>query len=248
MPAVKKTGTLPDIDSFNFTPGRIIAKKYEIISLLGAGWEGEVYKIVETRTGIERAAKFFFPKRNIKDSAAKFYAKKLHKLRQCPILIQYHHQETITFRNQPITCLISEFVDGDMLSDFVARQPGKRLSVYEGLHLLHAIASGMDCIHRHREYHGDLHDGNVMIKRRGLEFDIKILDLFYMTSAKSELIQTDVNDMVRIFYDCIGGAKHYAKHPPQVKDICNGLKQTLIRKKFRTAGQLQRYLENMEWD
>jgi len=54
--------------------------------------------------------------------------------------------------------------------------------------------------------------------------------------------------MVRIFYDCLGGAKHYAKQPPQVKDVCNGLKRTLILNKFKTAGQLQRYLENIEWD
>ncbi len=243
-----KKSPLPDIDSFDFLPGRVIARKYEIIGLLGAGWEGEVYKIVEISTGIERAAKFFFPKRNINDKAARFYAKKLHKLHQCPILIQYHHQETITVRTTPITCLISEFVDGEMLSDYIARQPGKRLPVFEALHLLHALASGMDCIHRHNEYHGDLHDGNVMILRRGLGFDIKILDLFHMGSGKRELIQTDVIDLVRIFYDCIGGAKHYAKQPPQVKDICNGLKHTLILKKFRTAGQLQRYLENIEWN
>lgn len=247
MPANKKNA-LPNIDNFGFRPGRVIARKYEIISLLGAGWEGEVYKIVETRSGIERAAKFFFPKRNINDKSAKFYAKKLHKLHQCPILIQYHHQESIVFRNTPITCLISEFVDGEMLSDYIARQPGKRLSVFEGLHLLHAIASGMECVHRHREYHGDLHDGNVMVQRRGLSFDIKLLDLFHMTTGKRELIQIDVVDMVRIFYDCIGGAKHYARQPPQVKDICNGLKRTLILKKFRTAGQLQRYLENIAWD
>lgn len=247
MPA-KKANSLPDIDSFDFRPGRIIARKYEIISLLGAGWEGEVYKIVETRTGIERAAKFFFPKRNVNDRAAKFYAQKLHKLHQCPILIQYHHQETITVRNTPITCLISEFVDGEMLSDYLMRQPGKRLPVFEGLHLLHALASGMDCIHRHKEYHGDLHDGNVMIQRRGLGFDIKILDLFQMGPGKRELIQTDVIDLVRIFYDVIGGAKHYARQPRQVKDICNGLKHSLILKKFSTAGQLQRYLENIDWD
>ncbi len=45
------------VDSFDLTPGRKIAGKYEVLSLLGAGWEGEVYKIREIHTGIERAAK-----------------------------------------------------------------------------------------------------------------------------------------------------------------------------------------------
>ena len=75
---------------FNLPDGRVIAKKYEVLSKLGEGFEGEVYKIREISTGIERAAKLFYPNRNEKDRAVKFNAQKLHKLRQCPILIQYH--------------------------------------------------------------------------------------------------------------------------------------------------------------
>ena len=81
-----------EIETFDLYPGRILARKYEVISLLGTGWEGEVYKVRESATGIERAAKFFFPQRNPRDRTVNFYAKKLHKLRHCPILIQYHTQ------------------------------------------------------------------------------------------------------------------------------------------------------------
>lgn len=49
--------------------------------MLGSGWEGEVYKILETSTGIECAAKLFYPYRNENNCASKFNAKKLHKLR-----------------------------------------------------------------------------------------------------------------------------------------------------------------------
>ena len=42
----------------NLSVGQIIAQKYEIISLLGSGWEGEVYLTREKGTGIERTAKF----------------------------------------------------------------------------------------------------------------------------------------------------------------------------------------------
>ena len=53
--------------------------------------------------------------------------------------------------------------------------------------------------------------------------------------------------MIHIFYEMIGGQKHYAKQPKAVKDIINGLKRTLILKKFRSATQLREYIETMQW-
>ena len=120
--------------TFDLTTGRVIAKKYEVLLKLGSGWEGEVYKILETGTGIERAAKLFYPNRNENDKAAKFYAKILHKLRQCPILIQYHTKERFVFKRVPITVLISEYVEGELLSEFIKKFPGKRLP-----HIRHCI-------------------------------------------------------------------------------------------------------------
>jgi serine/threonine protein kinase len=236
------------ITSFDFPAGRVLAQKYEVVSLLGAGWEGEVYKLRELRTGIERAAKFFFPQRNLRDRAVKFYAKKLHKLRDCPILIQYHTQETVTYRGLPITFLVSEYVEGELLRQFLARQPGKRLTAFQGMHLLHALAAGVESIHHLHEYHGDLHSENVIVRRKGISFDLKLLDMFHWGAPKLENIRDDVCDLIRLFYDAVGGSKHYSKQPPEVKLICCGLKRSLILKKFRTAGQLREYLETMPWD
>ena len=236
------------VDTFGFAPGRVLAGKYEVVSLLGSGWEGEVYRIRERDTGIERTAKFFFPQRNPKDRTALFYAKKLHKLCSCRIVIQYHTRETVVYRGQKVTFLVSDFVEGELLSDFLKRQPGGRLAPFQALHLLHALASGMDCIHRHREYHGDLHPDNVIVQRYGLGFDLKLLDMFHWGGARPENIRDDVCDLVRIFYDAVGGRRHYARQPREVKAICCGLKRSLILSKFRTAGQLKAYLETMEWE
>jgi len=236
------------ITAFNFPSGTILAGKYEIVAQIGTGWGGEVYLLRELSTGIERAAKFWFPHRNPRNRAARFYAKKLHKLRHCPILIQYHTQETITYRELPIHFLISEYVEGELLSDFLARQPGKRVAVFQALHLLHALAMGIERIHNLHEYHGDLHDENVIIRRFGLSFDLKLVDMFHWGAAKPENIHDDVCGLVRIFYDALGGQRHYAKQPPQVKAICCGLKRSLIVKKFRDAGQLRQHLETLQWD
>jgi serine/threonine protein kinase len=245
--ATAKTYKLPSVDSFDFQPGRILARKYEVISKLGGGWEGEVYMVRELKTDIERAAKFFFPQRNIGDRAANFYARKLHRLRHCPIVIQYHTQEMIKYRGIPISFLVSDFVEGELLSEFLARQPGKRLPPFPAMHLLHALAAGIECIHQMREYHGDLHTDNIIIQRYGLGFDLKLLDMFHWGAPRPENIHEDVMDLVRIFYDALGGKKHYARQPQQVKAICRGLKRSLILKNFRTAGQLKEYLENLTW-
>jgi len=236
------------VKDFNLIPGRVLARKYEVIKTLGTGWEGEVYLVRELATGIERAVKLFFPQRNPRDRAAKFYACKLHKLRYCPMVIQYYTQETITFRGFSITLLVSEFVEGELLSDFLARQPGKRLGAFPAIHLLHTLASGIECIHRMKEYHGDLHTDNIIVQRYGLGFDLKLMDFFHWGAPSSENIRDDVVDLVKIFYEAIGGRRHYSRQPPIVKAICRGLKRSLILENFRTAGELREYLETMDWE
>jgi tRNA A-37 threonylcarbamoyl transferase component Bud32 len=105
----------------------------------------------------------------------------------------------------------------------------------------------MESIHNTREYHGDLHAENIIVRRHGISFDLKVLDLFDYGPAKASDIHDDVCDLVRIFYDAIGGKKYYSRHPPEVKAICRGLKRSLILQQYRNAGQLRYYLETMDW-
>ena len=125
----------PRIDSFALPPGRLLAGRYQVSELLGAGWEGEVYSVTERRTGIPRAAKVFFPQRNVRDRTLRAYAKKLNRLRDCPIIIQYHHSEQFVYRGHSVTALISDLVEGELVGDFVRRQPGRRLPAQRRLGL-----------------------------------------------------------------------------------------------------------------
>ena len=236
------------IDAFDFEPGDVLAGKYEIVSHLGRGWEGEVFLVSEIGTGIERAAKFFFPHRNHRNRTLTYYAKKLHRLRHCPILIQYHTRETVDYDGVPVTFVVSEYVEGELLSAFLARQPGKRLDAFQGFHLLHALAAGIESIHHLHEYHGDLHTDNIIVRRAGLGFDVKLVDLYRWRAPKRVNIQDDVCDLIRVFYDALGGRARYANQPPEVKSICCGLKRSLILKKFSTAGELRQRLETMQWE
>ena len=116
--------------TFALRQGRAIGRNYVVDSLLGAGWEGEVYRVLENRTGAARAAKLFFPQRNHRDRAVDFYARKLEQLRDCSLVIRYHHSELIRHRGQPTPVLISEYVEGILLEDLIAHRPGNRLPEY----------------------------------------------------------------------------------------------------------------------
>lgn len=222
--------------------------KYRVVRKLGGGWEGEVFRVKEVMTGVDRAAKFFFPQRNENNRALKFYARKLHKLRHCPVVIQYVTQESMEYEGQPVTFLVSEFAEGQVLTDLLKEQPGKRLTPFEALHVLHALAAGMATVHQLRESHGDLHTKNVMVRRHGLTFEVKVIDFFQWDGGKPDQYQDDVYGLVNILYECVGGARYYSRQPDVIKGIVRGLKTSLIRQKFRTAIQLRDYLDDLTWD
>ena len=235
------------INAFDLPPGRTLASKYLIEAKLGGGWEGKVYKVVETRTGIPRAAKLFYPDRNVRDRAVRVYAKKLEQLRHCPIVIQYHHSETLRIRRAEITCLISDYVEGELLQEFVARQTGGRMRPFEALHLTYALAYGLEEIHRLKQYHGDLHAGNVLVNRRGIFFDVKLVDFYHHGRPTAAFIRDDVADFVRLLYDAVGGRERYAAQPPKIKAVCRGLRRDLINAVYPTAHHLREYLESFAW-
>jgi len=233
---------------FDFPAGRSVAGKYVIEGPLGSGWEGEVYAITEKNTGIRRAAKFYYPHRDPTGKAAIAYARKLDALRHCPILMQYHHQETINVRRTKVIVVISELVEGEKLSEFMARQPQQRLSTFEALNVLYVLAKGIAPIHARGEYHGDIHDDNIMIRRTGVSFELKLLDFFDLGRPNRAKIHKDVLNLVEVFHNIVGGRERYSRQPKVVKDIIRGLKDTLILARFDSAGGIQRHLENLQWD
>ena len=235
------------VNNFNFLENKIIANKYTLHGKLGKGWEGEVYKATEIATKLPCAIKFFYPQRNKNNKIANTYANKLYNLAASPVAIKYYTQETIQFKSQKITCFIFEYAEGEILSTFLNRQIGKRIGVLQGLQLLHSLTTGIESLHRLDEYHGDLHQDNIIIKRRGLGFDFKLLDMYNWGDSKKLNRAEDICSLIRLFYDSIGGKKQYQKHPPEVKEICLGLKKSLIIKKFKTASHLINHIENIDW-
>jgi RIO-like serine/threonine protein kinase len=232
---------------FDFPLGRSVAGKYVIERPLGSGWEGEVYAIIERNTGIRRAAKFYYPHRDPLGKAAIAYARKLDALRHCPILMQYHHQETAYVRKRKVIVVISELVEGKKLSEFLLDQPDEKLSTFEALHVLYNLAKGIAPIHARGEYHGDIHEHNIMIRRSGISFEVKLLDFFDLGAPTKSKIRKDVLNLVEVFHTIVGGRKYYADQPKVVKEIIRGLKDSLILARFQSAGDIAKHLEALQW-
>lgn len=236
QPAVKVT-------SFDLDPEQIIGGNYRVEAFLGGGQEGEVYRVTELRTGVRRAAKLFYPQENRRNQAARVYARKLDRLRDCAVVIQYHHAETVRLHGVETTCLLSEYVDGILLSDIVARHPGGRLPAFKALHLLYPLVCGLEQIHQQREYHGDIHAHNILVRPRGIFFDIKLVDFYDRGPPTAAERRDDIVDLVRLLYDMTGERRCYARQPAAIKAICKGLRRDLIREAFPTVSHLRRHLE-----
>lgn len=232
------------IDAFGFLPGQQIGDKYVIDAFLGGGLEGEVYRVTERRTRVHRAAKFFYPQENAGDRAARAYARKLHRVRGCPIAIEYHHAETILVDRAKVTCLFSDYVDGMLLDHFVAARPGRRLPPFEALHLLYALVHGLEQIHALKEYHGDLHGSNILVMPRGIFFEVKVVDFYNLGRASAARQRDDIVDLARLLHWMTGGARAYDRQPPVVKHICCGLRRGRILRRFPSARRLRSFLES----
>jgi tRNA A-37 threonylcarbamoyl transferase component Bud32 len=232
---------------YDLQPGVTLGRNYFIVEFLGAGWEGEVYKVEERRTGILRAAKIFYEGRRLSKQQMQRYARKLHRLRRCHIITQYHHRDVARVGRETVEILVSDLAEGEMLSTYLKQHPKKSMTSFESLHLLYALVAGIEPIHYLGDYHGDIHPDNVLVKRSGLGFEVHLLDFFDLGRSTREKIQHDVFDLVSILYEVNGGQKGYARASAEIRQIINGRKHSLISKKFKTAGQLRIALENMEW-
>ncbi len=234
--------------SFNLSVGRRIGSRYEVEALLGAGSEGEVYRVRDRGTGIYRAAKIYFPETDPKQRRSERHAQKLECLRDCSIVLQYHHSETVTIRKHTTVAVISELCEGQPLQQWVDAHRGKRVSPFVTLTVLHNLASGLEQVHAMGEYHADVHTENILIRPRGVRFDLKLIDFYDWGRPTKAKKQQDVLDAVRVAYDMLGGRAQYAKQPNEVKVILAGLRTDYILKRFPTMADLRRHLEGFQWE
>jgi hypothetical protein len=146
-----------------FAPGEVLAGRYRIVSLIGRGGMGEVYRADDLKLGQSVALKHL-PERLAADPSA----------------LQRLHDEVRTGRqiSHPNVCrlydiveagrdqfIAMEYVDGEDLASLlrrIGRLPGDK-----ALELARGICAGLAAAHERGFIHRDLKPANVMIDGRG---------------------------------------------------------------------------------
>jgi len=233
------------VSNFALIPGTSIAGKYIVLEELGRGVEGETYLVEERATKIERAAKLFYPERNRGGMAARASARMHHRLGMCSGVVRYVTYEEIFVEGRSVSVLVSEFVNGLPLFRFLKQQPDKRLGPFEALHFLRALAVALAELHQQDVAHGDVHDENIMLQRRGLGFDARLVDVAGNRHGWSK--RDDVVGALKLFEQAVGGGARYQKMPLPVRRALGSMRRDRINARFPSAQRIVDALDNIDW-
>jgi serine/threonine-protein kinase len=141
---------------------------YEIISALGAGGMGEVYRARDTKLGRDVAIKIL-PESltSDPDRLARFTreAQVLAALSHPNIAAIYHVEDA-----EGSPAIVMELVEGETLADRIARG---RIPVDEALAIARQVADAVEAAHEQGIIHRDLKPANIKVRSDGI---VKVLD------------------------------------------------------------------------
>ena len=141
---------------------------YEVVSLIGRGGMGEVYRARDTRLGREVALK-------VLPAAFAGDAERLARFqREATVLASLNHPHIASIygleESEGISALVMELVDGPTLAERMAAGP---VSVAEALAIARQIAEAVESAHEKGIIHRDLKPANVKLTGEGA---VKVLD------------------------------------------------------------------------
>jgi serine/threonine protein kinase len=150
---------------------------YEVLSLLGAGGMGEVYRARDPRLGRDVAVK-------VLPTAFSADLDRLHRFQQeARAAAALNHPNIVAIYDvsgdEETPYVVSELLDGETLQEWI--QHG-RLTTDTAVHFASQIAGALDAVHQAGIVHGDLKPSNVMVTKSG----VKLLDFGLATGGRRE--------------------------------------------------------------
>jgi len=141
---------------------------YEILSILGMGGMGKVYKVRNVIADRVEAMKILLPDLNSNQSLADRF------LREIRLLATLNHpniaalRTALTYQNQLV--MVMEFVEGETLANRVNRAP---LSTAETVKYADQILAALSYAHKQSIIHRDIKPANMMLTPQGV---VKLMD------------------------------------------------------------------------
>ncbi len=165
----RPSSSFDSIDNARFTPGTTLIGRYRIVSLLGRGGMGEVYRADDLKLGQPVALKFL-PETLSTDGAA---LARFH--REVRVARQVSHRNVCRVYDigevDSHQFLSMEFIKGEELSSLLRRIG--RLPTDKALEIARQLCAGLAAAHDNNVLHRDLKPANVMIDGDG---NVRILD------------------------------------------------------------------------
>jgi eukaryotic-like serine/threonine-protein kinase len=162
---------------------------YQIVSLIGAGGMGDVYRARDTRLGRDVALKVL-PEAFLADAEriARFE-------REAKAIASFNHPNIGAIHgleeSHGIAALVLELVEGPTLAHRIAGEP---IPLHEALSIARQIAQALDAAHERGIVHRDLKPGNIVLTAEGVA---KVLDFGLAKIASSDAGPAAVNDLTR---------------------------------------------------
>lgn len=157
-PTLATTGVLP----LQFVPGFVIANRYRIVSKLGKGGMGEVYRADDLKLGQPVALKFLA-------SEARDARRQQQLIDEVRVGREVAHPNVCRLYDlgevDGHLFISMEYIDGEDLASLLRRIG--RLPADKALALAREICSGLAAAHDRGIVHRDLKPGNIMIDGRG---------------------------------------------------------------------------------
>jgi serine/threonine-protein kinase len=159
---------------------------YEILSAIGAGGMGEVYRAHDTKLARDVAIKVL-PANFVNDP------ERLSRFqREARMLAALNHPNIATIygleQSGGVTCLVMELVPGETLSDRLKRGP---LGIEEALKIAVQIAEALEAAHEKQIIHRDLKPANVKVTPEG---KVKVLDFGLAKAYAGDATTEDIGN------------------------------------------------------
>jgi serine/threonine protein kinase len=171
---------------------------YEIISLLGKGGMGEVYRARDLRLKREVAIKILpdeFSRDADRVNRFQREAEVLASLNHPKIAQIYGLEEANTTR-----CIVMELVEGNTLRDRLKRGP---IYVEKALPIAKQIAEALEAAHERGVIHRDLKPANIKVT---LDNSVKVLDFGLAKMWEQEPAEVNPSELPTVASDTIAGA------------------------------------------